>query len=115
MTAKDKVLAVPAHGHGKCLECGGPLPTMDYKGRERKFCSTEHRKAWNNRRMIRGAVLYDEIMRWRYARNEAKDAITTLAQVASVFRGKDVRNRGGRRSWINDPNRDTLTSATEVE
>ncbi len=119
MTELNKALAASVRGPAEkvkgCLECGKALPARTYNGRERKFCSTGCRKIWNNRRMIRGAVAYDEIMKWRYDRHNAKDSLTTLAQIASMFRGKDKRARNGRRSWINDPERDTLTSASEVE
>lgn len=105
----------PAPGVGNvCLECGAPIKSKTATGRAVHFCSTAHRKTWNNRRMTRGAVLYDLAMRWRYERDDNKDAINTMAQVASMFKAADDRLRNGRRSWINDKDRDVLTVASEA-
>ena len=105
--------SVPGRSN-QCLECGTEIKRKTSHGRPVKFCSTEHRKAWNNRRMTRGAILYDEIMKWRFDRANNKDAVTTMAQIASMFRDNDKRDRDGRRSWIDDPNRDTITVASEA-
>lgn len=53
-----------------CRECGialeaGRKTTME-------FCCTGHRIAWRNRRMSRGAELYDLFMAMRYDREQAK-------------------------------------------
>lgn len=51
--------------------------------------------------MIRGALLYDLVMTWRWDRgdgNEA-DARKLLGQAASLFKAEDDRERDGRSSW----------------
>jgi hypothetical protein len=53
-----------------CRECGKPLD-MGRKA-TMEFCSTAHRIAWRNRRMSRGAELYDLFMAMRYDREQAK-------------------------------------------
>lgn len=54
----------------KCAECGGAL-----EGRKAvaAFCSGSCRKAWNNRRAMRGAQMYDLFMAIRYDRKAAKE------------------------------------------
>lgn len=52
-----------------CRECGEPF--MGLK-RHAAFCSTKCRKTWNNRRAVRGALLYDAFMAMRYERGLAK-------------------------------------------
>lgn len=82
----------------ECRECGAGLAGMK---RTAVFCSTACRKAWNNRRMVRGAELYDVFMAMRYEREEAKQqqAFTTLANLARAYRDADVAKRAGRQSW----------------
>lgn len=108
--------AIPARGRREhlCHECGCVIERKGPSRRPPKFCCDAHRKAFNNRRMTRGAVLYDEIMKWRFRRGENKDAIALLAQLASIYRDKDNRARDGRPSWIeNDRERDVLTVAMD--
>lgn len=115
MAKKAHRKATHARGGGNvCLECGITIKAKSSTGRPVHFCSAAHRKAWNNRRMTRGAILYDLAMKWRYEREDNRDAINDMAQVAAVFRGADERYRDGRRSWINDKDRDTLTVASEA-
>jgi hypothetical protein len=99
-----------------CHECGCEIERKGPRSRPPKFCSDAHRKAFNNRRMTRGAVLYDEVMKWRYDRANNKDAVALISQLAAIFRGKDERLRDGRPSWIDkDPTRDVLTVAMESD
>lgn len=44
-----------------CKECGNAVGGVR-SPREREFCSAAHRKAFNNRRMTRGAMLLDLLM-----------------------------------------------------
>lgn len=104
-----------AHGaDDACLECGAPIERKAPAGRKAHFCSPEHRKTWNNRRMTRGAILYDEVMKWRFDRANNPDAITTLADIAAQFRRNDELHREGRRSWIDNRERDAMTVAREA-
>lgn len=82
-----------------CLECGGPVVTTAANA---EFCCVEHRKAWNNRRAMRGAEIYDLIMVLRFDRGRAKylRVWTLMCRMASLFRADDVRERDGRRSWL---------------
>lgn len=80
----------------ECRECGKPLT-----GKQKAFCSTEHRKAWNNRRMIRGQEMYDVWMAIAYERGKRKDLelFTTFNRLARAYRDADNALRAGRKSW----------------
>lgn len=41
-----------------CLECSTPI-TASTRGEAKRFCCKACRKAFNNRRQVRGALLYD--------------------------------------------------------
>ncbi|MCA3623596.1 MAG: transcriptional regulator [Methylobacterium sp.] len=57
--------------------------------------------AFNNRRMTRGALLYDLLMALRFERKEARllGVWQALCRLASDFREEDKRERDSRRSW----------------
>lgn len=82
-----------------CLECGGDVVSTAANA---EFCCVEHRKAWNNRRAMRGAEIYDLIMVLRFDRGRAKylRVWTLMCRMASLFRAEDYRDRAGRRSWL---------------
>jgi predicted nucleic acid-binding Zn ribbon protein len=97
-----------------CQECGAPYTRAKHAAQQ-SFCSTECRKAFNNRRMRRGAVLYDLYMGARYQRATLAGNISTMATVARVFREEDEAMRAGRPSWTNDSDfRDTLTEVFDA-
>lgn len=81
-----------------CLECGEPLDHLTKPG---NFCCREHRKHFNNRRMTRGAEIYDLVMELRFNRAEAKRKGTwsILCARAGAFRDADKAYREGRQSW----------------
>lgn len=81
-----------------CRECGAPLASVK---RTAVFCGTACRKTWNNRRMVRGAELYDLFMALRYQREDATQAqaFTMLANLARAYHDADVAKRDGRQSW----------------
>lgn len=81
-----------------CRECGVELTGMR---RSAVFCSPEHRKAWNNRRMVRGAEMYDIYMAMAYERGKRKqlELFTTLNRLARAYRDADCALRDGRKSW----------------
>lgn len=81
-----------------CDECGSTFVT---NRREATFCSDEHRKAWHNRRMKRGAELYDLVMSMRFDRKHAADEglWSQVCAMASAYNTADKTLRGGRRSW----------------
>ncbi len=81
-----------------CLECGCDLAPGP---QEREFCCAGHRSAWNNRRLQRGAALYDLYMAHRFERPVAQAAgvFQAINRLASDFRAEDREVRAGRRSW----------------
>jgi hypothetical protein len=81
-----------------CLECGDDFESMKTFG---AFCCPAHRLAWNNRRMKRGAELYDLFMALRFQRGLAKTLALwkLVCRLASAYRDEDWRERAGRVSW----------------
>lgn len=77
-----------------CLECGSRTDGFD-------FCGGAHRKAWNNRRMVRGAELYDLFMALRYDRAAAVKLRVwkALCRLGVKYRDEDYAERAGRASW----------------
>ena len=78
-----------------CRECGAGTrgsPT---------FCSDPCRKAFNNRRLVRGAELYDLLMCWRYERALAArlHVWRAVCRLLAKYRGEDRAAREGRQSW----------------
>jgi len=63
-----------------CLYCKTPL----LKKAWRKFCSQPCRKAFNNRRATRGAILYDLCMKWRKHRKET-NGFANLCHQIGIF------------------------------
>ncbi len=81
-----------------CQECGSSFAALRDHG---AFCGVACRKAFNNRRAMRGAFFYDLYMHFRFARPEARrlNVFAALNRLASVFRAEDVAARAGRVSW----------------
>jgi len=81
-----------------CQECGEPLAGLKPGAR---FCCTKCRLSFNNRRLQRGAELYDLFMAMRYDRAAAQDAgaWSMLCRMAQQMRDDDVGLRAGRKSW----------------
>jgi hypothetical protein len=88
----------PASPVCRCLECGQPFPRGK---RAAEFCGRKCVRAWNNRRMVRGAELYDLLMVTRFDRSLAArfKVWRTVNRLASHFRDDDKVKRDGRRSW----------------
>lgn len=83
----------------ECLECGRPL---DPSRRTQQFCpGSDCRRAWHNRRQMRGAILYDFYMAHRFQRAEATEAglLQKINRQVSEWRIEDREKRAGRRSW----------------
>lgn len=80
-----------------CTECG------EMHARDGTFCSTRCRMAFNNRRLQRGAELYDIYMAYRFERELAgKLGLWQVAhRLVSNFRNEDKALRDGRKSWRN--------------
>lgn len=79
-----------------CLECGGGL-----QGRRGDFCSRRCNKAFQNRRMVRGAALYDLFMASRFELEDAKvlKVWREMNRLASTWREEDLIKRAGRKSY----------------
>lgn len=91
-----------------CKECNGPFESRQYNA---DFCTNACRSAFNNRRMKRGAVLYDLLMMERgdpkaFEANKLKDRATELLE---RFRQEDEQ-AGRKRTWkrANDVMYDTV-------
>lgn len=87
---------------GCCRECGHPFVA---KRATKEFCGLACRRAYNNRKAVRGALIYDLLMTWRFDRSDGKDAAARalLGQAAALFKEEDNRERAGRRSWDDLP------------
>lgn len=85
-----------------CQECGGALARPAAPSGQRvDFCCAACRKAFHNRRMKRGAELYDLFMAIRFDRSAATalKLWRIINRLASRFRAEDARQRAGRLSW----------------
>ena len=80
-----------------CQECGGSTAHK----LNASFCSDHHRKDFNNRRLVRGAELYDLLMAWRYERALAAKLHVWRAacRLMAKYRAEDRDARAGRKSW----------------
>jgi hypothetical protein len=78
---------------GVCREC---RVKFEARRATKEFCCTEHRQAFNNRKILRGAAIYSLAMEWRADRSD-KTALNLLCRLLAEFRNDD--DRAGRRSW----------------
>ena len=85
-----------------CRECGNEFESP----RESQFCGTKCRKAFNNRRATRGAVLYDMMMEHRYNRasGDASEVRGAMYALVAEWRAEDREQRAGRTSWLDPRN-----------
>ncbi len=87
-----------------CRECGEPF---EAKRTDAEFCpGASCRRDWNNRRLQRGAELYDLFMTIRYERQLIKkmkedgfNTWTIACRLAMHWKIEDERDRDGRRSY----------------
>ena len=80
----------------KCRECG---EVFEARKSDAHFCSASCRKTFNNRRMTRGALLYDLFMAMRYDREPAKKNgvnWNTLCRLGELYHYEDQRDGRGR-------------------
>lgn len=82
-----------------CLDCGAafvPAPAL-----RKAFCCNDCCMRWNNRRLRRGAQLYDLYMAHRFDRPTAVRlrVLGMMNRLASIWRDEDRRERDGRASW----------------
>ena len=83
----------------RCLNCGEAFTPARLAKAE--FCGRACNSAWQNRRLRRGAMLYDLLMILRFQRSIASrfKIWRTMNRLASFFRDEDKAEREGRRSW----------------
>lgn len=83
----------------QCQNCGSPI-TARRNGQE--FCKPSCRQAFNNRRMQRGAEMYDLIRALRRERDTAKELNiwTELCRLELGYQIEDEKERPGRRSYM---------------
>lgn len=88
-----------------CAECSEEFTT---NRREAEFCGDKCRKAYNNRRAVRGAELYDLVMTMRFDRGHAKDEAvwSQICSLASAYNTSDKNLRGGRKSYNKNAHKD---------
>lgn len=81
-----------------CIECGASYGAATARS---EFCSSVCRLAFNNRRLQRGAELYDLVMAWRYQRKiaTALHVMRAICRLAQQYREEDAKHRSGRLSW----------------
>lgn len=84
-----------------CRECGVQFVA---KRVEAQFCGIPCKNKFNNRRLQRGAELYDLFMAMRYQRGLAKalGIWTIMCALANTYRREDEQTRPGLQSWF-DP------------
>ena len=74
-----------------CVECGGAFNAVSRKTaagvNKSRFCGTPCRKKFNNRRMVRGAILYDLSMTMRKDRKDG--SFGDLCHQISLFLAAD--------------------------
>jgi hypothetical protein len=102
---------------GTCRECNARFQA---RRTTREFCRDACRRAFNNRRMLRGLLALDLIMAHRFDRKafEAAGGRKLLSRLASIYRAEDDRDRAGRVSWDDLAKvleRNPYLSATVVE
>lgn len=80
----------------RCCECGGLFKP---KRPGSLFCCTEHNTEFRNRRMARGAQLYDLFMEIRYNRAGATGLWSVMCRLAEAWREEDKKERKDFTSW----------------
>lgn len=82
-----------------CNECGDAYTP---RRADEFFCSVAHRKAFDNRAMVRGRDLYHLFMALRYERGlaRARGVWAIACRLAMVWREEDQSERDGRKSWM---------------
>ena len=84
-----------------CKECGAEITKKPKRGPRAEFCSKECRQGWKNRRLLRGAMMYDVVMNWRFERKGGgdKEAWQALTRLAATFKHEDKMDRDNRPSY----------------
>lgn len=82
----------------ECQECGNAFQSK----KQALFCCAPCRQAFNNRRMQRGAELYDLFRTLRRERSEAKrlNIWTQICRLELKWQEDDEQKRPGRRSYM---------------
>lgn len=85
-----------------CLNCGKAIESARPAGTV-IHCSIPCKREFNNRRMTRGAEIYDLMMAVRYERETATEQAlwSKACALLAHYRSEDERERDSRRSWQN--------------
>ena len=83
-----------------CLECGNACSKE--RQPDKLFCCSSCRLAFNNRRMQRGAEIYDLFRVLRRERDEAKrlNLWTQICRLELAWQTEDEKTRQGRKSYM---------------
>lgn len=79
----------------ECRECAAKF---EAKKDAHAFCCAACRNAWENRRMLRGAHVYDLLMTMIHIKG-AKGQWSKLVKLAQQWKREDKEDRDGRISW----------------
>lgn len=79
-----------------CPECQTPLTVSVGRGRPKRYCSVQCGKAFDNRRMTRGAIVYDLMAVMRFERSKAK-RLGVWATLCRVM--KDLHDADDSKTW----------------
>lgn len=81
--------------HRRCPECSTPFPVIPTKGGlPQRYCTPEHKRAWENRQLSRGQGIVTLAQAWRQGRHKrgseaAKYAFTEFCLALDRFTAED--------------------------
>ena len=85
----------PIHA-ANCRECGERFKAKTFVA---EFCSGKCRNDYNNRRAVRGMIVYDCIMSMLYEPKTSRGMWNAIRKLAASWKKEDVEKRRGFKSW----------------
>ncbi len=78
----------------RCSECGKSFTLVHKAGAAQRYCSPEHKRAWENRQLARGQKVVTLAQAWRQGRHRkgseaAKQAFTELCLAVDRMSAED--------------------------
>lgn len=95
-TEKRHAFSYVAYHKASCRECQAEF---EAKSASAEFCSGKCRNDYNNRRAVRGMILFDLFMEMRYRRAGAKGLWSIMCRLAEEWREEDKAKRERFQSW----------------